>query len=634
MFAKFDYFLPILLALPGLPLLGWSVWAFPAHPFWSGAGLVLLALSAIALHLWQQRLHLELARGQALLAFDNKNPAADENGVLAPLNRDLNQAVKHISERLAHLENAVAEARNANLAKSQFIANMSHELRTPLNAVIGYSEMLAEEAEDLGALDFVPGLKKIHAAGTHLLGLINGILDISKIEAGKMDLYTESFAVAQVLNEIASTVRPLIEKKNNRLEIKNAAMLGSIHADLTKVRQILLNLLSNASKFSENEVITLEGERINNEEGEWLILRVIDRGIGMTPEQKSKLFQAFSQADVSTTRRFGGTGLGLAISKEFALMMGGRIEVDSEFGKGTQFTVCLPVYVNAARHRPEQQQGVEEKESRNAESGIVLVIDDEQDMRDLLRSYLSKTGYQVATAASGEEGLALAKKLRPHAITLDVRMPDMDGWTVLAKLKADPELADVPVVILSIEEDKETGYSLGAADYLSKPVNRGQLVQVLHKHHFREDFNVMVIDDNPVNRDLTSAMVHKMGGKVTTAEHGKAALALLEQQRVPDLILLDLMMPEMNGFEFAQYLHDHPQWRHIPIVVLTAKDLSQEEREQLSGCVKTVFQKGAYSREALLVEIRSMLITAIMSSEQAQIKEENAPLAAEPPVIN
>jgi CheY-like chemotaxis protein len=256
-------------------------------------------------------------------------------------------------------------------------------------------------------------------------------------------------------------------------------------------------------------------------------------------------------------------------------------------------------------------------------------------MRDLLRSYLSKTGYQVATAVSGAEGLALARKLRPHAITLDIHMPEMDGWSVLAKLKADAELCDIPVVILSIEEDKETGYSLGAADYLSKPINRGQLMQVLHKHHFRQDFNVMVIDDNPVNRDLTSAMVHKMGGKVITAEHGKAALALLQQQHtLPDLIFLDLMMPEMNGFEFAQYLHTHPQWRSIPIVVLTAKDLSQAEREQLSGCVKTIFQKGAYSRDAMLVEIRCMLINAITSSEQVQLKNEhNSPLVGDLPII-
>jgi len=377
----------------------------------------------------------------------------------------------------------------ASQHKSQFVANMSHELRTPLNAIIGYSEMLEEEAQDLGQGSFLPDLKNIHVAGKHLLGLINEILDLSKIEAGKMELFLESFDVPTLIRDVVATVQPLVEKNANTLQVQCAPELGVMHADLTKVRQALFNLLSNASKFTKQGTIKLDVSQESVDSNPWIRFRVSDTGIGMTPEQMGKLFQAFSQADASTTRQYGGTGLGLAISRKFCQMMGGDITVESALGKGSSFTIQLPVEV--VEHKTPPAPSAEEVPQRAVsvpeESPTVLAV------RDLMQRFLSKEGLRMVAAADGKEGLRLAKELRPDAITLDVLMPGMDGWAVLAALKADRALADIPVIMITIADEKHVGYALGVADYLTKPIDWKRLTATLRKYQ-RADSSHRVLD--------------------------------------------------------------------------------------------------------------------------------------------
>jgi len=506
-------------------------------------------------------------------------------------------------------------AESANLAKSQFLANMSHELRTPLNAIIGYSEMLEEEFAEEGEDDYLRDAKNIHAAGKHLLGLINDILDISKIEAGKMDVYIERFDLSEMVHNIMVTVQPLIENKGNLLKVICCENLGEMRSDLTKTKQILLNLLSNSSKFSENDEITLEAKRETEEEQDWIYFCVKDNGIGMTLEQQSKLFQNFTQADASTKRKYGGTGLGLAISKRFSEMLGGTIWVESEFGKGSQFFVKLPAQLinDKAKLKQQPQETVSAQLSTiPTEGGIILVIDDDPAIRNLLKTYLGKLGYQVATASNGQEGFDLAKKLQPHAITLDVMMPGMDGWEVLSKLKADPHLSSVPVIMLTIVEDKEMGYSLGASDYLLKPINRDQLAKVLQKYRpQKSSCTVLLVEDNNATREMMARMLKKINWTVIEAINGEDALHCLKTNRQPDLVLLDLMMPKMDGFEFITHFRQNSQWTAIPVVVLTAKDISAEDRVWLNDRVNTVFQKGDYSRDELLADLRQLLINTI-----------------------
>jgi PAS domain S-box-containing protein len=517
-------------------------------------------------------------------------------------------------QRRAHeaLQHAKSVAEAANLAKSRFLANMSHELRTPLNAVIGYSEMLEEELAELGQEDLLVDTRKINLSGKHLLKLINDILDISKIEAGKMDLYTESFDLHNLIHDIATENQPAVEQRNNVLAVHLPPELHEVHTDRAKLRQMLLNLLNNAAKFSENSIITLKVELIQKESRDWMLIHVIDQGIGMSPEQQQKIFEPFTQADDSSTRKYGGTGLGLAITKQFSQMLGGNIKLVSALEQGSTFTLELPthIYFNMTEPKTTARTGIQVL----AQNNIILVIDDEPSMRNLLANYLNKMGYRVEVAATGEEGLEKAREFSPQVVILDVVLHGgtLDGWEVLARLKTDHELAQIPVIMLSIIEDKHKGYSLGAAEFLSKPVNREQLKAVLKKYQHNNLSSVLVLEDDDTTRDMIAHMLFKAGWKVITAENGVRGLECLHSlgQDLPDLILLDLMMPEMDGFEFASRLHQEPDWCMIPIVVLTAKDIDAEDRVRLYGCVKTIFQKGAYTRDQLLSKVHE-LVTSV-----------------------
>lgn len=557
------------------------------------------------------------AIGRRVMLLNARKLQAGHHGELLVL------AMEDVTERRRaeeEVDKAKDAAETANKTKSLFLANMSHELRTPLNAILGYSEMLQEESvERQLEAEFGTDLKKINAAGRHLLALINDILDLSKIEAGKMELFLESFDVGELIAEVASTLRPIVEKNANTLHVECAPDLGVMHADQIKVRQALYNLLSNAVKFTQGGTVTVNAGREIMDGSEWMVIRVSDTGIGLSPEQIVKLFQDFTQADASTTRKFGGTGLGLALTRRFCQMMGGDVTVHSVCGEGSVFTIKLPAVVSDARPdtakevirsdvvNSSQDDGSSDPTEPLPNTNCVLVIDDDAAQRDLIERFLIKEGFCVRTAAGGKAGLRLARQLRPVAITLDVMMPDMDGWSVLLALKGDAELRDTPVIMLTMVDDPKRGFTLGAADYATKPVDHARLSQILNKYTCpHPPCPVLVVEDDPAAREVTRAILEKEGWTVTEAEHGRAALACMERER-PCLILLDLMMPEMDGFEFAARVRQRPEWSSIPIVVLTARDLSAEDRRRLNGYVEKVLLKAGDSPEALLHQLRELL---------------------------
>jgi len=521
---------------------------------------------------------------------------AERTAELAERNLALETSERQLAE-------AGEAAMQASQAKSAFLANMSHELRTPLNAIIGYSEMLQEEAEEDGQQGYLPDLEKILSSGRYLLSLINGVLDLSKIESGKMDIYLETFDVADVVRGIEGTVKPLLTKNANRLSIEGLENAGSMHSDVTKVRQVLFNLLSNATKFTEQGTVELRVERETAEDGDSLTFAVEDTGIGMTRDQLDKIFEAFAQADASTTREYGGTGLGLSITKRFCELLGGSITAESRIGEGSRFVVRLPAHAQSNPNAEATQEATEQAREGEAR---VLVVDDDDAARDLLQRFLAREGYAVVTAAGGEEALRLAREQPPDIITLDVLMPHMDGWAVLGELKTDPGLREIPVILLTMTDDRRLGYALGADEFITKPVDWEAFAQVLRRYDGGSDRHALVVDDDPLARDMLRRALERGGWSVHEAENGRCALDGLADAR-PTLILLDLMMPEMDGFEFLGELRDRPEWGRVPVLVVTAKTLSAAERTRLNGDVGKILQKGSYTREDLLAEVSTLV---------------------------
>jgi signal transduction histidine kinase/CheY-like chemotaxis protein len=521
-------------------------------------------------------------------------------GRLDAANAGLNAGKAELEDARRDAEAAREAAEDANRAKSSFLANMSHELRTPLSAVIGYSEMLEEEAEELGQGSLLKDLGKIKSNAKHLLGLINDVLDLSKVEANKMDVYVEDIDVAEFVRDAAGTVDALVAKRGNRLVLDLADGIGHARTDATKLRQGLFNLLSNAAKFTEVGTIPLRVRRTAEPEGDGLTFAVEDTGIGMSPEQVERLFQRFVQADGSTTRKYGGTGLGLALTKAFANLLGGDVTVESRVGHGTRFAIRIPAML------PEPTDGTVPDEPGRATAlagsgrGLVLVIDDEESQRDLMGRFLQRQGFSVRTAVDGRAGLDLARSLAPRVILLDVMMPDVDGWAVLASLKSDPDTRDIPVVMVSFVADAALSASLGAADALPKPVDWGRLKGVLDRVGAGAG-DVLVVDDDADMRGRLRAVLERDGWAVREAGNGAEALERVAEAS-PRVVLLDLTMPVMDGFEFLREMRSRPGCGEIPVVVLSARDVSNEERGRLAGADR-VLLKGDASLQSLVAEV-------------------------------
>ncbi|MEP7227214.1 MAG: response regulator [Gemmatimonadales bacterium] len=496
------------------------------------------------------------------------------------------------------LRRAKAAAEAANHAKSDFLAKMSHELRTPLNSIIGFSEMMQDE--NFGTLNEKQRryVGNVLTSGRNLLQLINDILDLSKVEAGHMELALSEFDVGTALAEVQAIVETLVHKKHLSLAVKVDDGLPAIRADQSKVKQVLYNLLSNAIKFTaEGGSIRVTARRAHDidvrEGGQWIEVSVADTGIGLRPEDKERIFGEFEQVQSSYASNQEGTGLGLALSRKLVELHGGWIWVESDPGRGSIFRFVLP-FAPAAGTRDAEALGAQDGASNGGP--LILVVEDDRPTRELLAHQLVDAGYRVAQATTGEQAVALAKELQPAGITLDILLPDGDGLGVLARLKSLPETRDIPVIIVSITEHQELGLSLGAIDWVVKPLNRSDFLAAVRRRFVRHTDNatatVLVVDDEPQTVELLADMLGSQGYRVLSASDGRRGIELARAE-LPDLIVLDLQMPEATGFEVVRELRGHAECREIPILIFTVKDLSPEEGERLRGSVQAIVTKGA-----------------------------------------
>jgi signal transduction histidine kinase/DNA-binding response OmpR family regulator len=498
--------------------------------------------------------------------------------------------------------------------KTQFLANMSHELRTPLNSIIGFSRVILKEIDgpltDMQRTD----LQTVYESGQHLLALINNILDVVKLEAGKMEISFEEVELSSIITSVMAAGVGFVKERPIELQTEIPEDLPVIRGDSRRIRQVLLNLVNNASKFTEKGFIRTKATFDAKE----VVISVIDSGIGIPKDKLDMIFEAFTQVDASSTRRAGGTGLGLSICQSFVEMHGGRIWVESETGKGSTFAFALPIAGPPSEEEEQEEAVVEQvqveeppapvEEPEEEISKLVLCVEDDEGVITLFRRYLSKRGYQVVGLTDPTRAVEEAKRLKPHAITLDVMMPDKNGWQVIQELKAESETSHIPVIICSIVAEKDRGMSLGASDYLVKPIVEQDLLAALDRLNREAGRHlVLVVDDQPEHRKLLRRMIENQDGyEVIEAGGGQEAIEMLNQIH-PHLITLDLMMPEMDGFDVLESVKSREETRSIPIVVITAKELTEEDYTRLNHNVEALIQKGPMKREELLADVAAAL---------------------------
>jgi signal transduction histidine kinase/DNA-binding response OmpR family regulator len=500
-----------------------------------------------------------------------------------------------VFKRAQELQRLNRELMQANSAKSDFLAKMSHELRTPLNAILGFAELLIDDNgyyDDSSRRRF---LQQIHSSGAHLLSLINDILDLSKVEAGQMELRFESLHLAAIVEDVRSSVEPLAAKKQIQVVIEGAPDIELI-ADAGKLKQMMLNLVSNAIKFTpERGTVTISSER----QPDAIEISVADTGIGIAEADRGRIFNEFQQLDSSASRQVQGTGLGLALTRRFANLHGGDVRLDSELGKGSVFTISLPL-------RPSSQRVVDQKSSP-----LILIVEDNAVAAEIVTRMLERGGFRTAVAHTGNEALEKARGLNPAAITLDVMLPELDGWEVLARLKRDEATSQIPVLVVSVVDEPELAMALGAFDCLVKPVRASDLLQRLSRFNFnralgQEGGRLLVIDDEQANRDLLVKVLEPAGFTVLVADGGREGIDLARNGQ-PDLVLLDLVMPELSGFDVVEALQGDESTRSIPIMVLTAKDLTAAEKQFLTGHVSTIMNRGSTATVDLLGQLRQVV---------------------------
>ena len=535
--------------------------------------------------------------GEETWASTTKAPLFDKAGQIMGtfgISRDITERMRAQAE----LQAAKEAAEYADRAKSDFLANMSHELRTPLNAIIGFAEILRDEIIGPIRPEQRELVVDIHTSGRHLLNMINDILDLSKIEAGTMDLDFETFSVVDAMEEVNTIVNALASKKQIQLAQEFDQDI-TVTADKTKFKQILYNLLANGVKFTnEDGRVTTKFEISDNS----LLIQVIDTGVGISPEDQEMLFQAFTQVDTSKARAHEGTGLGLALTKRLVELHGGEIWVESTVGEGSTFSFTLPMQ----RHVTSSPAPMPANLPASADNRTILVAEDNEQAAHLLGIYLMEAGYRVEYATDGEAAIAKAAEIKPFAITLDIMLPKKDGWQVLKALKANPDLQSIPVIIVSITEERQLGFGLGAVDHLVKPIDKTALLASLRSLHLPErdgSVRILIIDDDPRAIRLLSTALESEGYDVLKAYGGQEGIDLAVAE-APALIILDLAMPEVDGFQVVKRLAEDPEACDIPIVICTAMDLTNEEKDRLNGQIQSVIEKTGNVRQKLLEAIK------------------------------